>query len=173
MNPRLKAGIVCLGYLLALGAGAAASHLYNARMAAMPYDTSGGMYAAGDFMTALGTFLVVALVPTLLGLWFLRVNTRLWQAIAIASLAFASAGLLAVLMPLVTHDPPKHLVSVAFSLLGLAQLLGMPFWTAAFVLFAFLAPDRSARRLLKAAIGLELVIGVCAAFHWFVSGSPI
>lgn len=173
MSRWAKFGIVCAGYLLALVAGVVASHLYNVRMAAMPYDTSGGMYAAGESMAALGAFLVVAMAPTLLALWFLRHSTRVWLTIALGSLAFAIAGLLAVLMPLVVHEPLENPVLVIFSLLGLAQLLGMPVWTVAFGLFAFLAPTRLARQVLVAAIGVELVIGVCAAIHWFVRSSPL
>jgi len=64
-------------------------------------------------------------------------------------------------------------VTQLFGLLGLAQLLGMPLWTGAFVLFTFLTPTGPARRLLVAAIGLELVIGVFAAIHWFVPASRL
>lgn len=168
-----KAGIVCGGYLLAVVAGIGAGYLYDRRVSALPYDTSGGMYAGGEALTSLAAFLVAALVPTLLGLWFLRGNPRLWHAIAVMSLAFAVAGLLAVLMTLVVPGAPRHPVLILVSLLGLAQLLGVPLFTAGFVFFAFMAPTRPARRLVVAAIGIELVIGVCAAIHWFVPGSRI
>ena len=58
-------------------------------------------------------------------------------------------------------------------LLGLAQLLGMPLWSVAFALFAFLAPTREPRRKLLVAVGIELVIGACALVHWFVPASPL
>ena len=123
-------------------------------------------------MSALGAFLAVALIPTLLALWFLRRNAKLWQSIALASLGFASVGLLAVLMPLVNREPPSNAVTMVLGLLGLAQLLGVPLWTVAFVLLAFIAPTRP-RRLLVAAIGIELVIGVCPAVHWLAPRPPI
>ena len=173
MSRWAKAALVCAGYLLALVAGGVASYMYNARVSALPYDTSGGMYAAGEFMSGLSAFFMVALMPTLLMLWFLRRNWKLWQAIALASFGFASVGLLAVLMPLVIHQSFSNPLIAVFSLLGLAQLLGVPLWTAAFMLFAFLAPTRPARRLLAAAIGIELLIGVCAAIHWFVPRPPL
>ena len=165
-----KAAVVCAGYLFACLAGFVASYMYNARMSRMPYDTSGGMYAFGEAMSGFSVFLLVALIPTLLALWFLRRNTTLWLSIAIASLGFAIAGLIAVLMPMGYHESPTNLFMVFISLLALAQLLGVPFWTVAFVLFAFLAPTRQTRRLIFAAIGIELVIGVRAAIHWF--GGP-
>jgi hypothetical protein len=173
MSGRAKFGLVCTGYLLAIGAGGLAGHLYNVRVSALPYDTSGGMYAAGESMAALGTFLAFALAPTALGLWFLRGNRKLWQTIAIASLAFATVGLLSVFLTLAAPGAPRTPVLMLASLLGLGQLLGMPLWTVGFVLFAFLAPTRLARRLLIAAIGIELVSGVCAACHWFLPGSRI
>lgn len=173
MSRWAKIALVGAGYLLAFVAGGVASYLYNARVSQLPYDTSGGMYAGGELLSALSAFLVVALVPTLLSLWFQRRNGRLWQSIAIASLGFAGAGLLAVLMPLVIHETPRDPITMVLSLLGLAQLLGVPLWTLAFVLFAFLAPTRPARHLLVAAIGIELVIGICAVIHWFVPSPPI
>ncbi len=172
MSRGAKVALVCTGYLLAFVAGGVASYLYNVRVSKLPYDTSGGMYAGGELLASIAAFLVVALVPTLLALWFLRRNGTFWQSTALASLGFAVVGLLAVLTPLVTRESPRHPVHVLFSLLGLAQLLGMPLWTVAFVLFAVLAPTPRAKRLLVAAVGIELVIGACAAIHWFVPSPP-
>ena len=124
-------------------------------------------------MSSLAAFLVVSLVPTLLALWFLRRHTRFWNVVAVGSLAFAIAGLLAVLMPLVMPDRTGHIGVLLLSLLGLSQLLGMPLWSVAFLLFAFLAPTREVRRKLIVAIGVELVIGVCALVHWFVPRPPL
>lgn len=164
----VKASIVCAGYLLAIGVAWMAGYLYNLRMAAMPYDTSGGMYAGGELLTELTAFLGVALVPTLLGLWFVRGHQRLWQAVAVASLTFAVIGLLGVVAFFLAARDPANPGLLLFSLVGLAQLLGVPLWTFSFALFAVLAPTGRARRTLIVAIGVELVIGVCAAFHWLV-----
>ncbi len=173
MGRAAQVGIVVVGYGAAVGAAALAAHLYNLRVAALPYDTSGGMYAGGEMMSSLGAFLAVALVPTLLALWFLRRHERFWNGVAIASLAFAAAGLLAVLMPLVIRSPGGSTAPVLVGLLALAQLLGVPLWSAAFVLFAALAPTRETRRKLLVAVGLELVIAVCALVHWFVPRPPL
>jgi hypothetical protein len=59
----------------------------NRRWSSLPYDTAGGMYAGGQMMAALGTFLVVSLFPTLLGLWFMRPYPRFWKAVAACALA--------------------------------------------------------------------------------------
>jgi hypothetical protein len=173
MKPAAKVALVLGGYVLAVVAGVVASYLYNARVSALPYDTSGGMYAGGELLFSTAVFLAVALVPTLLALWFLRGQRRLWWAISLGSLGFAVAGLIAVLAPLLERGAPSSPAMVLVGLLGLAQLLGMPLWTAAFVLFAVIAPPGPARRLLLVAVGVELVIGVCALIHWFVPRPPL
>jgi hypothetical protein len=168
-----KLGIVMSGYAVAVLAAIGAGWLYDLRMAAMPYDTSGGMYAGGQMLTSLAVFLVVALVPTLIGLWFMRTDPKFWNSVAIIALGFAVAGLVAVLLPLAAGRTQQGLPRMLLDLLGLAQLLGVPLWLAAFALFAALAPTRQARRTLIAAVGIELLIGVCALAHWFLPGSPI
>src|ERR1043165_2469660 len=100
MSRLTKTVIVVAGYVSAVLAGFLAAHAYNARVATLPEDTSGGMYAAGEAMSSAAAFLVVALVPTLLALWFLRRHKGFWNAVALVSVAFAGAGLLAVLSPL-------------------------------------------------------------------------
>mgnify|MGYP003577884700 CR=1 FL=1 len=167
-----KWSIVIGGYLAAVVAAALAGWLYNKHLETLPYDTSGGMYAGGEMLNSLAVFLVVALVPTLLGLWFLRGNAKFWNTIAILSVCFAAVGLVAVIA--VTRGAiTQNLSLMLLSILGLAQLLGVPFWFFAFVLFAFLAPTRLARRLMIAAIAIELVIGLLAFLHWFVPAAGI
>jgi len=172
MNSTAKVGIVLGGYVAALVAGGVAGHVYDVRMAAQPYDTSGGMYAAGEMLTALAVFLPVALVPTLLALWFLRGHRGVWTAVALGSLAFALAGLAGVLMPGIWRDGPTTVVTALLVLLGLAQLLGVPIWTLAFALFAFIAPAGLPRRTMVAAVAIELVNAACAAVHWLVPRPP-
>jgi len=173
MRPHAQIATVVAGYGIAILAGIMAARMYDARVSALPYDTSGGMYAGGEMLSSLGAFLVVSLFPTLLALWFLRRNERFWNAIAVASVAFAAAGLVAVLMPLITRSDARHVVLALLGLLALSQLLGMPLWSVAFALFALLAPTPPVRRKLLVAVGIELVIGACAAVHWLVPAAPL
>jgi len=143
---------------------------YNVRVAQLPDDTSGGMYAGGELLCELATFFAAALPTTMLALWFARANRRFWQVVAGLSLAFAAVGLFAVLAPpRWFHRHP----SMWLDLFAIAQLLGVPLWTVAFALFAAIAPTRTSRRLLLAAIGIELAIAACAAIHWFVPSPPL
>jgi hypothetical protein len=65
-----------------------------------------------------------------------------------------------------------NVVFMLLGLVGLAQLLGVPLWAITFALFALLAPTRGTRRQILAALGLEVVIGVCAIVHWFTPQPP-
>jgi len=168
-----RVGVVIAGYVLAIAAAAVAAWLYDVRVGALPYDTSGGMYAGGQMLQSLAVFLMVALAPSLYGLWLLRRHTTFWNGVALASIAFAALGLIAVLSTRAYSAASPNVALLLLSLLGLAQLLGVPLWSAAFALFAWLAPTREARRKLIIAVGIELVIAVCAAVHWFVPNSPI
>jgi hypothetical protein len=171
MSGLAKIAVVTAGYAAAVGAGWLAAVWYDARVAALPYDTSGGMYAGGQMITSLGAFLAVSLVPTALALWFLRSSEKFWNVVAAASLAFAVAGLLAVLLPLVTGHSMSGPLAL-LTLFALSQLLGVPLWLAAFGLFALLAPTRESRRRLLGAVGIELAIAACALVHWFVPRPP-
>jgi hypothetical protein len=173
MGRAAKVGIVVGGYVAAIVAGIAAGWFYDWRVSKLPYDTSGGMYAAGETLQSLAAFLVVALVPTLLGLWFIRAHTGFWKQVANASLVFAVAGLIAVLTPLVTHAQTSNVALMLVELFALAQLLGVPLWSGAFALFTLLAPTHEIRRRMVLALGVELVIGVFAAIHWVVPRSPL
>jgi hypothetical protein len=166
MTRAAQVGTVAAGYAAAFVAAVVAGAAYDASVALLPYDTSGGMYAGGELLTALAAFCVVALIPTLAMLWFLRTHHGWWKAIALASLAFAIVGLGAVLRPLLHRAAPTSAAAALLELTTLAQLLGAPLWAVAFASFALLAPTRGTRRMLLAAVTLELVIGVCALVHF-------
>ena len=173
MSRAAKAGVVCAGYLAAIGAAVAAAWFYDWRMSLQPFDTSGGMYAGGELMTALTAFFIVALAPTLLLLWFLRRHEGFWNLAGILSLTFAAIGLIAVLSPLVIDYKNEHGALVLLSLVAVFQWVGVPLWATACLFFAFLAPTQRTRRQMVAALGIELVIGVCTLIHWFVPNHPL
>jgi hypothetical protein len=172
VNRITKVGVVLAGYVAAIVAAGAAGWLYDWRLRGAP-DTSGGMYAFGQLLGVLAVFFAVSLVPTALALWWLRRNEKFWGAVAVTSLALASIGLLAVLSPLVLGTGDDRGWRMLLELVRLSQLLGVPLWTAALVLFAVLAPFQGARHKLIAAVAIELVIGVVACVHWFVPRPPL
>ncbi len=169
----MKIGIVLGGYVAAVLAGILAGWAYDASLSRVPYDTSGGMYAGGQLLASTAAFLVVSLVPTVAGLWFVRHHVGFWNGVAIASIRFAASGLVAVLTSMAWRGAPQSVSLVVVDLLGLSQLLGVPFWFGGFVLFAVIAPTREIRAKLTVAIMIELVIAVCALVHWLRPGPPI
>src|SRR5207237_7763010 len=105
-------------------------------------------------------------------LWFLRRNERFWNGVGIASMAFAAMGLIAVLVPLVVHTTGRSVLALLVELLALSQLLGVPLWFVAFVLFAWIAPTRAARGKMMVSLAIALVIRACALLHWLVPDPP-
>ena len=173
MSRLANIGIVVAGYVAALAASFVAGWWYDRWAAAQPYDTSGGMYAGGQLITELAVLLAASLPPTLIALWWLRRHEGFWKATAAMSLAFAAAGLLAVLSPLVLVDDSLRGWRSILELVRISQLLGVPLWSVAMGLIAVLAPFQAARRTMTVAVALELVIGVIACVHWFARTSPL
>lgn len=165
--------VVVVGYVVAVIAGGVTGWAYDAHVRTLPYDASGGMYAGGQLLASLAALLVVALVPTVLALWFLRRHIGFWNGVATASIAFAALGLIAVLAPLAWRGSPQSIGLMIVDLLGLSHLLGVPLWLGAFVLFSLVAPNPGIRRRISVALAIEIVVGVCALVHWFVPAAPI
>ena len=174
VNRWLKLGLVLAGYALALAASTVAVALWDRHFTPADNQAMGGMIAGGEMMYGCAVFLLVSLVPTALALWFLRSSRRFWSAFSAAGLAFAIAGLAAVLMPLVVGRAMAVAPPLLFvDLLGLVQMLGSPLWLGGFLLFAALAPARDLRRRLFAAAGIEFVIAGCALVHFLVPRPPL
>jgi hypothetical protein len=169
MNRWVRLGIVGGGYAAAGVLAFLAGWVNDRRLAALPYDTSGGMYAGGQMILQLGVFLLVALAPTALALWWLRNHRGLWTVVAAGALSFALAGLLAVMSFLVHPGTSRGLGPFVLEMLGLAQLLGAPFWALAFTLLAWLAPRGGPRRAMFAAVVVQLASCAFAALHWLTS----
>jgi hypothetical protein len=170
MSRWAKVGIVLGGYVAAFIASIVAGWLYNWRVSKLPYDTSGGMYAGGEMIQSLAAFFLVALVPTVLALWFLRGNDRFWNTVAGAALVFAVVGLFAVVSPMVI--PERVGVMLFLSLIAVMHLLGAPLWFLSFGVFALLAPTRATRRKMTLAVIIEGVTGICCLIHWLVPRPP-
>jgi len=126
------------------------------------------MYAAGEAMYSTAAFLVVALVPTLLALWFLRHHEGFWNTMSVASLAFAAVGLVAVFSPLLFPTTPRHIGSLVVQLLRLAQLLGVASVVPGLRALRVHGADPGVASRAGRRTAIELVIGVCALVHWIV-----
>ena len=165
-----RLGLVLAGYVLAFVGSGIVVAIYDRRFSAADNQTMGGMIAGGEMMLGAGMFVFLSLFPTALALWFLRSNRAWWSWFTSACLVFAAVGLVAVLTQFATRGAaPQAPILQMMDLLSIAQMLGSPLWTAAFVLFAVLAPGRDLRRRMLAAVAIEVVIGGCGLVQFVLS----
>jgi len=165
-------GIVLAGYGLAFIASVAAVAIYDWHFTAADNQTMGGMIAGGELMYGTGVFLLVALAPTLLALWFMRKSRPAWSWFTGFGLAFAILGLAAVLATLAIREPPRATLIMLAGVIGVAQMLGSPLWIGGFALFAWLAPARDLRRRMLFAAAIEVAVGACAVGHFLMRWPP-
>src|SRR6266545_6604457 len=137
MNRFTKLALVLGGYALALAASTVSVVLYDRRFSPADNQAMGGMIAGGEMMLGGAVFCLVSIVPTGLALWFLRGSRRFWSAFSVVGLAFAIAGLAAVLLTLAERGAMARVpVLVLVGFLGIVQMLGAPLWIGSFLVFA-------------------------------------
>ena len=166
MNRWTKVGIVLGGYALAFAASWVAGALYDRQFSAADNNAMGGMIAAGEAMNSGAVFLLFALVPTGLALWFLRESRRFWSAFSWLCVGFAVIGAAATLLTVAIRPTATGTAFDLIALLGIFQMLGSPLWAGGFGLFMFLAPAPHLQRRLLIATGLELFVGLCGITHF-------
>jgi len=173
MNRWMKVVIVLAGYVLAFIASVALVAIYDWHFTAADNQTSGGMIAGAELIYGTGIFLLVALAPTFLALWFMRTSRSVWDWFTGLGLAFAMLGLPAVLLTLAIREPPRAPLVQLASVIGVAQMLGSPLWIGGFALFAWLAPARDLRWRMLLATAIEVAVGACALAHFVLRWPPL
>ncbi len=96
MKPSMKVGIVLAGYALAFIASVVTVAIFDRRFTAADNQGMGGMIAGSEMILGVGVFLLVALVPTFLALWFIRRSRRAWTWLKRLALGFTILVLAAV-----------------------------------------------------------------------------
>lgn len=146
MNRFGKIGVVTAGYLVALLAAAVAVYFRQLHTSGPAAQASAGMFAFGDGLLALAVFGFVALVPTAVGLHFLRDVPKFWGVVSVGALAVAATGPVAAGFMAVAsarsggHTPGAALPSVvALRMFAVPVMLGCDF------LLALFAPAQGAR----------------------------
>lgn len=168
-RPLLKAGSVLGGYSAALIAACVAVYVRQLHTQGPDAQASAGMYAFGDGMLFLAVFGGVALLPTGLGLYFLRPVRAFWTLLAIPALVLALTGpVCAGALELARHWQGAPVCVQVFASLGVLRMLVAPLLAPAFLLCTCLAPTRIARWALLAATGLEGLTAAYAAFQWVI-----
>ena len=172
MNRWIKLAIVLAGYVLAFALSIVAVMIYDRRFTEMDNQTMGGMIAGGEMMYGTGVFLLLAAIPTGLGLWFVRSSRSFWSAFSNLAIGFAVLGLASVAVTLVVRKDPGAGWLALLCFLGIVQMMSSPIWIGGFALFAFLAPAHDLRRRMLVAVGMEVVIAACGAIHFLPAFLP-
>ena len=160
--------LVLAGYGLALVASTLAVALYDRRFTPNDNQTMGGMIAGGEMMLGGAVFLLVALLPTGLALWYVRQSRTFWSVFTGVGLTFAVTGLASALAVFGIRGSTGRLGPMDLvGLFGIVQMLGSPLWIGGFVLFAILAPAPDLKRRMLIAVVIELLVAGCGALHFF------
>jgi hypothetical protein len=165
----LKVLVILAGYSAALCLACAAVYVRQLHTQGPDAQASAGMYAFGDSVLFVAVFGGVALLPTGLGLYFLRPVRAFWTVLAIGALGLAATGLpCAAALEVLRHWQGAPTLLQTFACLGVLRMLGSPLVGAAFLLCACLAPTRFSRWALAGATVAEGVVAAYAAFHWVI-----
>jgi hypothetical protein len=168
-KPLLKPLAVLVGYSAALLAACVAVYIRQLNTQGPDAQASAGMYAAGDAMLFISVFGSVALVPTGLGLYFLRPLRIFWNLLVVTVLALAATGpVCAVALELVRHLGSAPTFLQVLTALGVMRVLGSLLLAPAFLLSACLAPTRFPRWALLGATAVEGLVAAYAVVHWFI-----
>ena len=158
----VKVAIVLAGYVVAIEVANVTLLLYQLATQGPDAQASAGMYAFGDFTLYVTVFCLMALIPTGLGLWFLRSSGRFWNLMSKGVLAFAMTGPPAALVLRFMSGFPL------LSALAFFRVFAAPLLYLGFMLCAFIARERADRRRLFVATLLELLVTLYLLFSLFV-----
>lgn len=165
MRPLAKAGLVALGYVGALLVALAVVAFRVVTTSGPEAQASSGMYAFGDAVLFVNVFGVLALVPTVAALYFLRPHRPFWTALAIVAIAVALTGIAAaVVFAAGRHETSSTLA--AWTALAVLRILGAPLLAIGWLACGLMAPARGPRLVLLAAVLLEAGTSAYGAFIW-------
>ena len=167
MRPIAKAGLIALGYIAALAIAWLVVRIYLAATSGSEPQGSDGMLAFRDSLLFLAVFGLAAVPPTGAALFFLKSRPAFWVTLSVASLAVALTSLAAAL----TYVGPLAFESGSllrtWSMLAPVRILVAPLFALFFLLGSLIAPNRSARISLIAAMAIEVAAFAYVAFTWF------
>jgi len=126
------------------------------------------MAAFGDLSLFVSIFFVTALIPSGLGLCFLRAYRPFWIAISGLGITIALTGLVAAILVAISN----HLVAPAvlgdWAALSVLRILAAPLFAITFLASALLSPYRIPRLALLTAFSFEIAVSAYGGFYWVV-----
>ena len=167
MKPRLKVGLVAVGYVAAFLIATTAVAIRVANTSGPDAQASSGMYAFGDSLFFVAVFGISALVPTGAALFFLRPYRHFWTVLSAVGLGVAVTGIIAAALFFVDRQAtPSPLTT--WAALSPLRILVAPLLALTFLVCAVLSPYRFPRFALLAATVMEAAVSACGGFIWFV-----
>jgi hypothetical protein len=169
MKGLFKFGVVLAGYIAAVLTAGVAVYVRQLHTQGPDADASAGMYAFGDGVLFIEVLTVVAFLPTVLALYFLRPYRLFWSALSVTALALAATGFFAASVYVMSSS--GRLAGSVWDMLAafsVLRMLGAPLLAAAFVTSGLIAPARWPRWGLIIAGGIEGAVAAFAILHWFV-----
>jgi hypothetical protein len=160
MNKPVKIGIVIGGYILALAGASAATYIQELSTRGTDPQASQGMFAFGQSMLFLLVFGGLALIPTVLAVYFLRSSEKFWNGFAVLCLAFSITGIIVVIANAMMNANLLHISNssaAVVSLFGVLRAFGAPLLIVGFLVLAVIAPSRRPQIFLLASAGLEIL----------------
>jgi len=169
MKPLHRLGVVLAGYALALLAGCVATEIRVQHTQGPDAQASAGMYMFGDGLLFLAVFGLVALVPTGLGLWFLRRVRSFWNALTVAVAAVAATGALSAIVLVVARHGRSGGALEVLAAIAVLRVLLAPGLAGAFTLAGVFAPGGTSRRALFACAVVEGGVALSMASEFFAA----
>jgi hypothetical protein len=163
MKTLSKVGVVLGGYAAAFSVACVLVYIRQLRTSGPDAQASAGMYAWGDFTLFVTSFTVMALIPTALGLYFLRPYKNFWIVLSVAAIAVAITGPVgAALSALCLNFPRLGSPWQMLGALGFLRAMGAPLLAMTFLVCAAFAPAKRPRWAMLTATVFE-----CAASSYF------
>lgn len=163
-----RVGVVLAGYAAAILAAWGATTLRAALTRGPDAQASAGMFAFGDALLFFGVLLLLALVPTVLALRWLRPVPWFWGGLALLALALAASDVVAAAwleLDRMRPYPPRaadgsiaDAARIRASFHAFSWLFTTPFVAAGSALSALFAPAGRSRRGLFAAGAVALAV---------------
>ena len=166
MTTLAKVSTVVAGYVVALLIAYGVVAIHVASTNGPDRQGASGMYAFGDSLFFLAVFGATALLPTGLGLFFLRSHEPFWRVLSPASLAIAGTALIALITYLITSNANPESPLQLWSGFAVLRILVAPAFALAFLVSALVAPTRPARLALLSATGLEAAAFLFMLLKW-------
>ncbi len=169
-NRRFRKIIMVLaGYLAALVVAFLAVAVRMATTSGPDAQASSGMYAFGDALLFVAVFGTVGLLPTGLGLVFLRPYRPFWLILSTIGAVIATTAVIALVLFAIGRSATAPSSLSTWADLAVLRILPAPLFAAAFLVAGVISPHRASRWTLLAASGIELIVSAYAWFVWLSS----